>query len=252
MGRRFALAASLAGLGLAVTGSGWLMKRTGFAVRSAQEYSSPVGVNTSHTLQDGSVLELGGRTFAAVSFSEHARRVALLDGELFVAVNRDPLRPFSVQAGRLKVVATGTQFNVMHTRARTTVTVAEGSVDALYEEKGEQTPKVSLLTGQQLIYSHDTHRVVVRHADPEEATAWRTGTLPFRDEPLSEVVAKINRYSARAILVENEHVARLLFTGTALADNIHGWLRAVQDVLPVTVRKLRDGRYLIGPRPGSD
>lgn len=251
--RRFALAASLAGLGFAVvSGGAWWLNRPEPVPVVVREFASPVGVNSTQTLPDGSVLELGGGTRATVSFAPDARRVELHAGEVFVVVHKDAARPFSVEAGRLMVIATGTEFNVLRTDERTTVTVAEGSVDALYEGQSEETPNVSLQPSQQLVYSHATRRVVVRQTDPLEVIAWRSGTLNFEKEPLSEVIVKMNRYSAKPILIDDARVARLAFTGTARADHLEGWLRGLPHVFPVTVRQLQDGRHLIGLRTGAD
>ncbi len=247
--RRFALAASVAGLGLAVTAA-WMINRPGATEVVAREYASPVGVNSTRTLEDGSILELGGGTRATVSFSDQARRVELHEGEIYVAVHKDAARPFSVEAGRLKVVATGTEFNVLRTDERTTVTVAEGSVDALYEGQSVETPNVSLQVSQQLIYSHATHRVTVRDTDPRDAVAWRTGMLSFYKEPLSEVVARMQRYMGQPIVIEDPQLASLPITSGARIDNLDGWLRALHHIHPVTVQ-VRDGRYLIGPQPAA-
>ncbi len=252
-GRRFALAASLGGLGIALVAAGsWWVAQPPAERVAMREYASPVGINSQHRLDDGSLLELGGGTQVRVSIGPDARQVELLDGELFVSVHKDPQRPFSVEAGRLKVVATGTEFNVLRTPGRTTVTVAEGSVDALYEGQSAETPNVRLESSQQLVYSHLTRRVVVRQTDPLEAIAWRSGTLNFQNEPLSEVVVKVNRYAADAILIEDPKVAALSFTGTARVKQIDGWLQALPHVFPVTVQRLDDGRHLIGLRPGAD
>lgn len=250
--RRLAMAASLAGVGLATIalGSWWLTGSPADQVLTS-ELSSAVGVNSTQTLHDGSVLELGGGTRATVSFSRHARRVELHEGEVFVVVRKDPGRPFSVDAGRLTVIATGTEFNVLRTSERTTVTVAEGSVDALYDGQGAQTPNMSLQPSQQLVYSHASRRVVVRQADLSEALAWRTGTLHFHNEPLSEVVAKVNRYSEKQILIEDPRVAALSFTGTARTDRIDGWLLGLPHIFPVTIQEPSEGRHLIAPERGA-
>jgi len=251
--RRFALAASLAGLGIAaVSGGAWWLNRPEPTQVVVREFASPVGINSTQRLQDGSVLELGGGTRVTVSFAPHARRVELHAGEVFVVVHKDAARPFSVEAGRLKAIATGTEFNVLRTDERTTVTVAEGSVDALYEGQSEETPNVSLQPSQQLVYSHATRRVVVRQTDPLGVIAWRSGTLNFDKEPLSEVIVKVNRYTGNPIFIEDARVAGLTFTGTARADHIEGWLQGLPHVFPVTVRRLQDGRHLIGLRSGAD
>ncbi len=249
MYRRRALVASLAGLGLAGIAATWWKLRPAPDEVLTSEFSSPVGVNSVKTLADGSVLELGAGTRVTVALGRHERRVDLHEGELFVAVHHDTSRPFSVDAGRLEVLATGTAFNVLRTAERTTVTVAEGSVAAFHEGRADAAPNVRLQTGQQLVYSQASHTVAVRQADPRNAIAWRSGTLNFQNEPLSEVITTINRYAARKTVIEDPGVQELSFTGTARTDQIDGWLRALPHAFPVAIVELADGRRLIRPQP---
>lgn len=250
--RHFAMAASMAGLGLAVVaGFQWWQVRAATGPLLVSEFSSPLGVNTLETLDDGSMIELGGGTRVTVSIGRDARRVELHEGEVFVVVRKDASRPFSVEAGRLKAIATGTEFNVLRTSRRTTVTVAEGSVDALYDGQSAETPNVSLQSSQQLVYSHESRRVVVRQTDPRQATAWRSGALYFQNDPLSEVIEKVNRYAQKQILIEDPAIAALPFTGTASIDRIGGWLLGLPHIFPVTIEELPDGRRLIGPKPDA-
>jgi transmembrane sensor len=169
--QRRALVASLAGVALAGAGWWWSSLPRSAALLVAQ-YASPIGANTRHELADGSLLELGGATRVTVRIGARERRVELHEGELFVTVRRDTSRPFLVDTGRLAVVATGTAFNVQRTLERTTVTVAEGSVEARYEDAAAQSPNVQLQVSQQLVYSHAAHSVKVRQAEPGAPT-WR-------------------------------------------------------------------------------
>jgi transmembrane sensor len=250
--RRQLLAASLAGLVLAAGGGGaWWLTRPAPEQVLTFEISSPVGLNSSHTLPDGSLLELGGGTRVTVSISPRQRRVQLHEGELFVAVREEAARPFSVDAGRFEVIATGTAFNVLRTEERTTVTVAEGSVDADFTGENAASPMQRLQAGRQLIYLHATHRVEVLDADPLAAISWRSGALQFKDQPLSEVIASVNRYAARSIVIEDPQVAAVNFTGTAHIDRIPGWLQGLVVTSPLTVEELADGRQLLAARPGA-
>jgi transmembrane sensor len=250
MGRRMAIAATLTGLAVAATFGAWWTTRSSPPLQMV-EYASPVGTNSVQRLADGSALELGGGTRVTVVMSGIGRQVQLHEGELYVAVHPDASRPFHVAAGRLEVTATGTAFNVLRTEGRTTVTVVEGSVEAAYEGRGSPAPNVQLEPGQQLVYSHASHSVIVRQADPRDAIAWRSGMLNFHDEPLSEVIATVNRYAARQILIEDPGIRDLSFTGTARTDRLESWLGALPHAFPVVVAERRDGRMLIGPRPGG-
>lgn len=250
--RRMALAASVAGLGLALAvGGTWWVNRTAAPGGMSTHLSSPIGINAVETLADGSVLDLGGGTRVTVEIGPHQRRINLHEGELYVAVHPDVARPFSVDAGNLKAIATGTAFNVLRTEARTIVTVVEGSVAAHYDNQPATTPDMHLQPGQQLVYSHASHSAELRQANPRDVIAWRTGMLHFQNEPLSEVVASLNRYAATPIVIEDPQVRAMSFLGTARTDHIDGWLEALPHALPVSVKRLADKRRLIGARPAT-
>lgn len=250
---RRALAASLAGLGLAGVVGGWWWTQSRDAVLIS-EHASPVGTNSTQKLADGSVLELGGGTRVTVSIGPRERRIELHEGEVFATVHHDTSRPFSVVSGILEVVATGTAFNVLRSEERTTVTVAEGSIAAFHEGRAAEN-NMTLKSGQQLVYSHATHNFAVRDTDPSHAIAWRTGMLSFQGEPLSEVIASINRYSARRIVVEDPRIRDIPMLSTAFIhpEGISKWLNGLPELLTeqlrfrVEMRDLTDGRRLIAP-----
>ncbi len=249
--RRGVLAASLGALVFSGVAGLWWVNRPSAQPVAGIAFSSPTGVNTTQRLSDGSLLELGGGTRVTVLFDAQARRVQLHEGELYVTVQKDTARPFSVQAGKLEAVATGTAFNVLRSEGRITVTVAEGSVEAHYDQPASLMPRNRLQPNQQLVYWHASHSVDVRSVDPKLAFAWRAGKLHYQNEPLAEIIATVNRYAASPILIGDERVAGLGYTGTVHIDNIRGWLAGLQHSFPVEMVRLPDGRQRIDARPGA-
>lgn len=246
-GRRMVLAASLAALAAAGTAAWWYSTRPGDAAGATLRLASPIGINSTHELADGSLLELGGGTRVTVAMAAHERRVTLHEGELYVAVRSDSARPFIVDTGRLEVVATGTAFNVRRTLRRTTVTVVEGSVAARYEDGA--SPIVQLPPDQQLVYSHDAHTSQFWEVKSQQIIGWRSGQLAFEAEPLAELVAALNRYTTRTIVIEDPRVAAWTFSGGAHIDDTDGLLEAIRVSLPVEIREIAGGRRLIASRP---
>jgi transmembrane sensor len=209
---RRALAASVGALALSAIAGLWWSNQQTYPEALASEYASPVGVNTTHTLADGSMLELGGGTRVTVTIGARARRVELHEGELFVA---------------------------------------EGSVEAMYEGQVAAVPNVRLPARRELVYNHAAHSFIQRDADLRVAMGWRSGELQFYNQPLSEVIATINRYSPKEIVIDDPQVRGLSFTGSARTDRIDGWLRALPHVFEVAVAELPDGRRVIRSRPGA-
>jgi transmembrane sensor len=245
---RRALVASLSALTLSAVAGYYLWSRMeNSATESSADFQSPIGTNSTHVLADGSTLVLGGGTRVSVVVGARERRVELHEGELFVSVRRDS-RPFLVDTGRLAVVATGTAFNVLRTAARTTVTVSEGSVEARYADPDDDPLNVQLKTSQQLIYSHGAHSVEVRDVDPRNVLAWRSGQLWFRQEPLAEIIATLNRYTLKTLIIQDPRLAERRLSGTVNANDIDGSLEALQVSEPISIVELPDGRRLIGWR----
>ncbi len=56
------------------------------------------------------------------------------------------------------------------------------------------------------------------------------------DEPLSSVVAAINRYSTIPVKIDSPAVSGLHYTGTVVADRADEWLRGLPNVFPVVVQ----------------
>ena len=79
-------------------------------------------------LPDGSRVELRDGAEIETAFADSLRRVRLLRGTAHFAVQRDPARPFLVQAGGVAVRAIGTSFAVEHATAEVTVVVSSGRV----------------------------------------------------------------------------------------------------------------------------
>lgn len=246
--RRYWLVATLAGLAIAGAGSAWWLVQQQDELL-VSEFSSPIGRNSTQTLADGSVLELGGGSRVTVSIGRRERRVELHEGELYVSVHHEATRPFSVHVGKLQVIATGTAFNVLRTTEHTTVTVAEGSVKALYEDQGNTAPTVHVQSGQMLVHSQSSNSVIVRQAEPLNATAWRTGWLRFKNEPLGEVIETINRYATRRTVIEDARVRALTVNLTTQIDRVETAVQALPHVVPVVVSE-RAGILLVGPGSG--
>jgi transmembrane sensor len=83
--------------------------------------------------------------------------------------------------------------------------------------------------------------------DAAGMTAWREGRLEYVDEPLSVVIANVNRYSTGRQIVADGDLGALNFTGTILVDSIDEWLAALELSFPVSVRQGDDGSFMVRP-----
>ncbi|MBL8268796.1 FecR family protein [Steroidobacter sp.] len=234
--RSWAIAASLAAVAAlsALFVSHAPLPWTGAA---SQTMETLIGENRSVRLSDGSRVTLGGGSRLTVSMAPNSRNIRLLEGEAFFIVAKDPSRPFSVDAGAATVLAVGTEFNVRRGTDRVDVAVVEGQVMvtpdtpsnpvAWLRSTSEQRAPLHLAVGQRTTVDSTGQRSTGALVDPNSVTAWQSGQLVFRQEPLREVVANVNRYALKPIVLDAD-IGALPFTGTVLSGSAAGWVASLE------------------------
>jgi len=96
---------------------------------------------------------------------------------------------------------------------------------------------------------------VSRSADaisPAEARkAWKDGHLEYLRIPLKIVIPSVNVHSKKPIVLADDGVGNLLFSGTVFEDQVTDWLRALTIALPIVVIE-GDDRIVICLRKTSE
>lgn len=184
-------------------------------------------------LPDGSTMTLDTHSEAVARFGAGTRSLELKRGRAFFDVVTDPARRFSVTAGKRRVVALGTRFDVRIEPDSLTVTLIEGRVSV-----GPLDPQVKpaeLKPGQQFVERGGS--AVIRNVDPEsgDAAGWTRGLLHFSDVTLAEAAAEVSRYSAVPIRVRNPKVASLRLSGEFQAGDAARFADTVAELHPVRV-----------------
>lgn len=197
----------------------------------AMRYATATGEIRTVKLPDGSTMELSGASAVSLRFSGAARDIQLTDGEAFFQVAHDARRPFVVTAGSGSIRAVGTQFNVQCTPDGINVAVAEGRIAVT---SGENS--VGLVAGSQVSYAHDGSISEISPIAPGRIASWRSGVLSFRAQPLSRVVADLNRYSIRPIIIESFELAAEPITGKVQIDRIEEWLSGLAATGDIEIR----------------
>lgn len=201
---------------------------------ASQEYASAIAAQQSVTLDDGTRVTLGGATRLTTHFTRGRREVDLTEGEAYFEVVHDASRPFQVRAGDVTIEDIGTAFNVRRTGNFVTVAMAEGRV-RVADATGNARNSLEAVAGQSVTYDPSHAAMNVTASDPANAAAWRSARLEFDNEPLSVVVANINRYRQEPLRIADADLNTLTFTGTVKADAIDDWLHALPQVLPLRV-----------------
>jgi len=211
-------------------------------------YRANVGERRLVTLSDASRLWLDSQTSVRVSYTAHARTLELLQGRARFDVTHDARRPFAVTAGNSTVVAVGTSFNVELLPSAVLVTLTEGQVLVSADQRIGQPDghAIALAAGQQLT-AFRRGTVVVRQIDLNTANAWEAGKLVFDDIPLSEAIARINRYENRPIRLD-PLIVGLRISGVFEANRPDAFVHAVVNYFRLQAVRSADGRtYLMPP-----
>ncbi|MDQ8732400.1 FecR domain-containing protein [Bradyrhizobium sp. LHD-71] len=199
------------------------------------DYRSATGEVRQVVLRDGSTVDLD--TGTSFDVSDGGRTITLYTGQVFVNVKQGQGRPFQVIAGNVHARALGTAYAVRRDEDAATVIVTESSVQVTDTMRADGTP-VRVDAGW-LVRGTPTEGVgIPQRADVTGLTAWRQGGLVFKDRPLEQVVAEVERYRRGRILILEEAVRKLPVTGTVNLAQTGEFLASLEIVLPVSVTQL--------------
>jgi transmembrane sensor len=225
-------------------------------------YETAVGKDRIVVLRDGSQIKLGGHTLLRRFFDSDSRVVVLDRGEALFTVADDSSRPFKVVAGGGEVTALGTAFNVRRLESGDViVTVTKGAVvvgpnEDNVKRLGSDGPSLTqrVTRGYEVSYDERGNVGPARLADLETSLSWLNGFLQYVDEPLSRVVADVNRYAKGKVIVLGDPASgKVLYTGTVFKDKLDIWFANLGDAYPeIEVVPTDDAHVLIRSRSEKD
>jgi transmembrane sensor len=145
---------------------------------------------------------------------------------------------------------------------QTIVAVTEGAVDVLQSlEPDHRRPRqakarntseaIRLVAGEQVSIGPLEPVVSIKQIESKAVKGWQEGRLEFADEPLGMVIDTINRYSHRDVVITDQPVKELRFTGTVSREHIDEWLFALSEIFPLDVRRVGNDTVLISQRANS-
>lgn len=174
--------------------------------------TAPYGQTVKLMLTDGTVVHLnaGSELRMPVIFQDTLRTIHLR-GEAYLEVAKDAARPFTVVTAGATVRVLGTVFNVRAypDESLTTVTVEEGKV-RVSNTSGRH---VLLTRNQAAVCSTVTGELESHNVYADNYTGWRMGVLSFKDQPLTEIAAALERRYAIQVVIQNRKMATHRFTG---------------------------------------
>lgn len=181
-------------------------------IRMQADHITATGENRRVALEDGTVIELGGDSAIRTEMSAAGRHVILLSGEAFFDVAHDPARPFTVEAGGVKVLVVGTAFDVRLAGEETTVELERGVVQVSIDEAREKR-NVRLLPGEMAVVNSREGTLTRNTIQPDQVAAWRSGRIFVKGASIGTVAEQLQRYHTAWIVVPDRKLASLKVTG---------------------------------------
>ena len=175
--------------------SAWLFVSDSFLKdESFVTLETPMGSKTKTTLPDGTeVWQNAGTTLKyPANFSERDREVFLV-GEAYFHVKSDKKHPFQVNSPEGTVTVTGTRFNISNYASDRdySVVLEEGKVS--FTPKGA-SEEIAMKPLQQIVLNKQSGILQKRDIDTDKFTSWKDGKLIFRNDPLEEIITRLNRW----------------------------------------------------------
>lgn len=188
-------------------------------------------------LSDGSKVTLNaGSTFRYPTNFIANNRTVYLDGEAYFEVAKNEERPFIVKLKKQDITVLGTSFNVeaFGDENYSIVTLLSGNVSLQsYNEVGELMSKMFLKPNQRAVSDNLSGSVSLENIHDSLAEAWTQGKYKFKDEPLSSIAGRLEKYYDVKIHIETEPLKQLKYTGTFSLD------QDIQDILNIMDQEKR-------------
>jgi transmembrane sensor len=217
-----------------------------FYVLSPPEFSTDIGELRRIALADGSTATLNTDSNLDVAFIGNERRITLHRGEAWFQVAKDKSRPFVVQAGDVRIRATGTAFAVHRLDDGADVVVSEGTVLAWVE--GSNHPPASISAGRRItLHGADAGSARVEPVATATALAWREGGISLQGQTIAAAAGEFNRYNKVQIAVSDPAIARQHVVGYFQANRPRQFAEAAAMMSGATVRTSGD-RIILAKR----
>lgn len=209
----------------------------------------PYGRRHSITLSDGTkvFLNSGSKLIFPANFTGNKREV-FLSGEGFFDVAKDKDRPFVLNTNSIDVKVLGTQFNVAAYEDEELITTVllEGSVEVARKNKLFNNSKFNLTPGQGCFYHKSSNETSISEVDVTDYVGWKDGWIKFKDQPLINVVKRIEKYYNKTIIIEDPKLVNTIISGKlVLSDQFEVALAYITKTIKAHAEQKDENSYIL-------
>lgn len=180
-----------------------------------------LGQNSKVILPDSTVIWLNSGTTLSynTNFAVSSRKINL-KGQAFFEVAKNEHIPLTVTCNNLEVKVLGTKFDVSAYPEDENINVVleSGSIELLKSK--DQSVIQKLVPGEKAEFDKQDQELSVNKVDIYNYTSWKDGVLIFKDEPMSTVFEKLERWYNIDIEVKNKKVNQLIFNATLVNESV--------------------------------
>ena len=172
-------------------------------------------------------------------------RVVQLAGEAYFSVQHlQNSQSFTVHTDNLAVEVLGTEFNVLHRRGSTQVTLASGKIKLnTLNETPTAAAEVIMKPGEQATLTPD-HTFTLTPVESAPVLAWTNNELIFEDTPLEEVAQTIEDLYGQPVIIESDSIRQLKLTGTLPNNDMSTLLGLLREIFAIQAIEKDERIYL--------
>ncbi len=196
------------------------------------EINAPEGARVEFFLPDSSIgwLNSGSKLKYPIVFSEN--RTVELTGEAWFNVKHLDASEFVVSVPDMDIKVLGTQFNVTAYSDDdfTAVALERGEVEV--NGKTEVFNQI-IVPNEKICFNRNKKSVVLSEVDAARFSAWKEGYLIIDNEPLGEVVNRLERWYNVGIKIQDETLKRYRFKATFRDEPLEEVLKLIAKTTPI-------------------
>ncbi len=201
-----------------------------------QTITTPPGVKSHFFLPDSTAIWLNSSSSVSypLSFAGDFRQIKVT-GEAFLDVKKDQKHPFIVELGKINVNVLGTRFDVIHydKENHTEIILESGSLSFSKGAIENEKTIAELKPGELARFEKAGNNLEIKAVRTDKYTSWIHGKLVFRDDPMTEVVTKLNRWFNVQIEVADPEILSYIYTATFQNESIDEILELLKISAPI-------------------
>ena len=173
-------------------------------------------------------------------FNRKCREVKL-SGEAFFDVTKMEDCPLRVHIGDIDIMVLGTRFNVTNYESDgfSEVFLESGRVDLHSSNGAHKDPLVSMKPGQKAHYLKNDKILSLKSVQSDQYTAWTRGKLIFRDDAMTDVVHKLNRWYNTEIVITDSTISQYSYTATFQHESLEQVLELLKISAPIDYKIIK-------------